>query len=56
MKFKHFLASIRRIISKTIFGIGLAVIGVLAVPAGLFVGVIIMIWTVTDHIMTALEK
>lgn len=46
---------LRRIASGTLFGLGLAVIGVLAVPAVIIIGVIVMIWNVIDKIMNALE-
>ncbi len=46
---------IRRVASGTLFGLGLTVIGVLAVPAVIIIGVIVMIWNVIDKIMNALE-
>lgn len=46
---------LRRIASGTLFGLGLAVIGVLAIPAVIKIGVIVMIWNVIDKIMNALE-
>ena len=46
---------LRRIASGTLFGLGLAVIGVLAIPAVIIIGVIVMIWNVIDKITNALE-
>lgn len=46
---------LRRIASGTLFELGLAVIGVLAIPAVIIIGVIVMIWNVIDKIMNALE-
>lgn len=46
---------LRWIASGTLFGLGLAVIGVLAIPAVIIIGVIVMIWNVIDKIMNALE-
>ncbi len=50
-----FLSALRKIMSKTVFGFGLTIIGILAIPAGIFVGIIIMIWSLIDRIMNALE-
>lgn len=55
MRRKKLLYSLRSAASKTVFGFGIAVIGVLAIPAGIIIGIIIMIWSVIDRIMNALE-
>ena len=55
MRQKNLRPSLRSVASKTVFGFGIAVIGVLAIPAGIIIGIIIMIWSAIDRVMNALE-
>ena len=55
MRQKNLLHSLRSVASKTVFGFGIAVIGVLAIPAGIIIEIIIMIWSAIDRVMNALE-
>ena len=43
-------------LSGGIFYLGLALIGVLAIPAALLLGLIAGVWTLTDRLTALLEK
>lgn len=43
-------------LSKAAFYLGLSLIGVLAVPAAVFLGLIAGVWTLTDKLTAFLDK
>ena len=47
---------LRKIVSCLVLGSGLLVIGVLAVPAGLLFGVIVLIWKGIDFVLKRINR
>ena len=46
----------RKIVSGVVFWAGLALIGVIAVPAGILFGMIFLIWEIVDFILRKIER
>ena len=49
-------ARLRKIASGLVFWIGLALIGVIAVPAGILFGIIALIWETLGFILKKMDK
>ena len=47
---------LRKIVSGLVFWSGLLVIGVLAVPAGILFGMIVLIWKAIDFILKKINR
>ena len=46
----------RKVLSGLVFWFGLAVIGVIAIPAGILFAVMFFVWKAVDLVITKIEK